>query len=159
MPRTKREAVARKNVRIPKPLMDEVDRIVREGGLINRQQLIESAIRERVENAKPVEEREAGSLELEPGIAAPSKEMGEGLLNRARDTFLAHAIVHLAKGENPPANHLDLKLLEKLIRLYLKKRARREGRKIVKKQLDELTEKSLKYHQELLEGLTLLGRR
>jgi Arc/MetJ-type ribon-helix-helix transcriptional regulator len=53
MPNTKRKAISRKNVRIPEPLMDEVDRIVRESGLyINRQQFIESAIREKIEESK-----------------------------------------------------------------------------------------------------------
>jgi len=159
MPKTKGEAVARKNVRIPEPLMNEVDRIVLEGGLyINRQQFIESAIREKVERSMRVEGKEAESLELEPRMAAPPKEMLEELLKHAKDAFLAHAVVHSAKGEDPPADHLDLKLLEKRIRLFLKKRARREGRKIVRKQLDELTAELLNYHQELLEGLALLKR-
>ena len=70
MPKTKREAVPRKNVRLPKPLMDEVDGIVRGCGLyINRQQFIESAIREKVEKFKLVEERkvkvEAQKMERE----------------------------------------------------------------------------------------------
>jgi len=53
MPKTKCGAVPRKNVRIPTPLMDEVDGIVQDCGLyVNRQQFIESAIREKVENFK-----------------------------------------------------------------------------------------------------------
>ena len=45
MPKTKREAVPRKNIRVSTLLMDEVDRIVRKSGLyINRQQFIESTI-------------------------------------------------------------------------------------------------------------------
>jgi len=157
MPRTKREAVSRKNVRIPKPLMDEVDGIVREGGLyINRQQFIESAIREKVERFKIGGERGAANLELEPGIATPSKGVSDDLLVNVKDVFLAHTIANTVKGEPMPADHLDLKQLEELIRRFLKKMARREGRKISKKYMDELTEELMKYHKELLEGLTLM---
>ena len=52
MPKTLRgEAVPRKNIRIPKPMMDEVERIVAEHPELynNRQQFIESAIREKIE--------------------------------------------------------------------------------------------------------------
>ena len=57
MPRTKSKVVERKNVRIPKPLIDEVDRVVREYGLyVNRQQFVESAIREKVERFKLLRE-------------------------------------------------------------------------------------------------------
>jgi len=61
MPKTKRGSVPRKNIRIPKPLVDEVDRIVRECGLyLNRQQFIESAIREKVEKFRLVEGKSGG---------------------------------------------------------------------------------------------------
>ena len=53
MPRTLRGgAVPRKNIRIPKPMMDAVERIVEEHPELynNRQQFIESAIREKIEN-------------------------------------------------------------------------------------------------------------
>jgi metal-responsive CopG/Arc/MetJ family transcriptional regulator len=52
MPRTLRgEAVPRKNIRIPKPMMDQVERIVEEHPELynNRQQFIEAAIRENIE--------------------------------------------------------------------------------------------------------------
>jgi metal-responsive CopG/Arc/MetJ family transcriptional regulator len=52
MPRTLRgEAVPRKNIRIPKPMMDKVERIVEEHPELynNRQQFIEAAIREKIE--------------------------------------------------------------------------------------------------------------
>ncbi|MDH5461298.1 MAG: ribbon-helix-helix domain-containing protein [Candidatus Bathyarchaeota archaeon] len=52
MPRTLRgEAVPRKNIRIPKPMMDKVERIVEEHPELynNRQQFIEAAIRENIE--------------------------------------------------------------------------------------------------------------
>jgi metal-responsive CopG/Arc/MetJ family transcriptional regulator len=73
MPKTKRKAIARKNVRIPKLIVDEVDRIVRESGVhINRQQFIESAIRERIEQSKLAE------------------KIGDDFASRIKDTFIAH---------------------------------------------------------------------
>ena len=55
MPRNKGEAIRRKNIRIPEPLVDEVDEIVRENRLyVNRQQFVESAIREKIEKVKGV---------------------------------------------------------------------------------------------------------
>ncbi len=141
MPKTKGKAVPRKNARIPKPLMDEVDRIVRESGLyINRQQFIESAIRERIEKSKLAE------------------EVGDDFSARVKDTFLAHAIVNTAKEKTVPAHHLDPKQLEQYIRTFVEKRAKREGKKIAKKRLDRLTKEMLRYHEEILGGLTLLNR-
>ena len=59
MPKTKGETVSRKNVRIPKPLMDEVDATVQECRMyIYRQQFIESAVREKIEKMRTVEKRE-----------------------------------------------------------------------------------------------------
>ncbi len=55
MPRTLRGgAVPRKNIRIPKPMMDQVERIVEEHPELynNRQQFIETAIRESIEKYK-----------------------------------------------------------------------------------------------------------
>ncbi len=58
MPKTKRDVVLRKNIRIPTPLINKVDKIVRDYGLYpNRQQFIESAIREKVERIKIAEKR------------------------------------------------------------------------------------------------------
>lgn len=55
MPRNKGVAIKRKNIRIPEALMDEVDGIVRENRLyVNRQQFVESAIREKIEKVKGV---------------------------------------------------------------------------------------------------------
>jgi Arc/MetJ-type ribon-helix-helix transcriptional regulator len=141
MPRTKRKAIARKNVRIPKSIMDEVDRIVRESGLyINRQQFIESALRERIEESKL-----AGKI-------------GDDFAARIKDKLLMHAIVNAVK-EEMPANHLDLKQFERDMRRYIEERAEREGKKITKEWLDELTEDLLKYHNELLEGLDVMTSR
>ncbi|MFQ5758105.1 MAG: ribbon-helix-helix domain-containing protein [Candidatus Bathyarchaeia archaeon] len=61
MPRTLRKgAVPRKNIRIPKPMMDQVEKIVEEHPELynNRQQFVESAIREKIEMfvlGRPVE--------------------------------------------------------------------------------------------------------
>ena len=55
MARTGRKVI-RKNIRIPKPLVDEVDRIVRQNSLyLNRQQFVESAIREKIEKLRLIE--------------------------------------------------------------------------------------------------------
>jgi hypothetical protein len=141
MPKTKRETVSRKNIRIPKLLMDEVDRIVRECGLyINRQQFIESAIRERIENVKS-----AG-------------EIDDDLSVRVKEVFLAHTIIGMVKEKKLPAHHSDLKELEQRIRRYIKKRGEREGRKMTKKRLDGLTKEILEYHKGILEGLSLMTR-
>ena len=59
MLKTKGETISRKNVRIPEPLMDEVDATVQECRMyINRQQFIESAVREKIEKMRTVEKRE-----------------------------------------------------------------------------------------------------
>jgi hypothetical protein len=140
MPRTKRKAIARKNIRVPKPIIDEVDRIVRGSGVyINRQQFIESALRERIEQSRLAE------------------KIGDDFASRIKDTFLAHAIINTIKEETLPAHHLDLKQFEQYIRRYLEKRAEREGRGITKERLDELTEDLLEYYKEILEGLSLMA--
>jgi hypothetical protein len=141
MPRIKRKAIARKNVRIPKPIMDEVDRIVRESGVyINRQQFIESAIRERIEESRLAE------------------KIGDDFVARVKDTFLMHAIVNIVKEKTLPTNHLDLKEFEEYVRRYVEKKAERENKRITKEQLDELTEYLLEYHKEMLEGLSPQGK-
>jgi len=141
MPRTKRKAIARKNVRIPKSIMDEVDRIVRESGLyINRQQFIESAIRERIEESRLAE------------------KIGDDFVARVRDAFLMHAIVNAVKEKTLPTNHLDLKEFEEYVRRYVEERAKREGERITKERLDELTKYLLEYHKEMLEGLSPQGK-
>jgi hypothetical protein len=136
MPRTKRKAVARKNVRIPKPIIDEVDRIVQESELyINRQQFIESVIRERIEQSRLTE------------------KIGADFVSRIKDKFLVHTIVNAVKEKTLPANHLDLKELEDYVRRCVEERAQREGKRITKERLDELTKYLLEYHKELLEEL------
>lgn len=140
MPRTKRKVIARKNVRIPEPIMDEVDRIVRENGVyVNRQQFIEAAIRERIEQSKLAEK-------IDADFAA-----------RIKDKVLVHAVVNAVKEKTVPTNHSDLKQFERDIRQYIEERVEREGKRIAKERLDELTEELLKYHKELLEGLSLMG--
>lgn len=140
MPKTKRNAVSRKNVRIPTPLMDEVDRIVREDGLhVNRQQFIESAIREKIQNIRL------------------TGEIDDDFSVRVKETFRVHTIMNMVKEKTLPGNHFDLKQFEQYVRRYVKKRAEREGRKIAKKRLDEITKGILEYHKEILAGLTLLS--
>jgi Arc/MetJ-type ribon-helix-helix transcriptional regulator len=151
MPKTKREAVPRKNVRLPTPLIDEIDGIVRVCGLyVNRQQFIESALREKVEKFKLVEEREARAEVLSPRV-------DENFFVRVKEIFLAHAIINMAKGNSLPAHHLDQKQFGQRIRLYIREWAERESREMTKKQLKELTEEILKYHREVLEGLSIMS--
>jgi len=156
MPKTKGEAVPRGNVRIPKPVLDRIDEIVRESELyVSRQQFIESAIREKIERNKLGNEREAINPVSEEGTAAPSKEMHDELSAKVRNTFLAHAIMNAVKEKSLPADHLDPKDLEQNIRQYIAKTAEREGKKITGKYMDELTEEILEFHREILEGLSL----
>jgi Arc/MetJ-type ribon-helix-helix transcriptional regulator len=137
MPIAKRKAITRKNVRIPEPIIAEVDRIVGESGLyINRQQFIESAIRERIEESRL------------------SEKIGADFVARVKDKFLMHAIVNIVKEKTLPAHHLDLKELEQYIRRYIEKKAERESKRITKEQLDELIEYLLEYHKEMLKGLS-----
>lgn len=50
----RKNAVPRVGIRLPKPMMDEVDRLVEERPELfcNRQQFVESALRERIEKSK-----------------------------------------------------------------------------------------------------------
>jgi len=59
MPRTINEANHRQSVRIPVPMIEEINRIVREHPELhyNRQQFIESAIREKIEKTQLLEAR------------------------------------------------------------------------------------------------------
>ena len=142
MSRTKRKAIPRKNVRIPKPIMDEVDRIVRGSGVyINRQQFIESALRERIDQSRLAE------------------KIGDDFASHIKDTFLAHAIMNTIKEETLPAHHSDLKQFEQYIRGYVEEMAEREGRGITKERMDELIEDLLEYHKELLDGFSVMASR
>ena len=142
MPRTKSKVVERKNVRIPKPLIDEVDRVVREYGLyVNRQQFVESAVREKVERFKLLREN-----------------VGDAFSVHVKETFLAHSIVSIVKEETLPAHHLEKEKLEERIRRFILKHAEREGRRITEKRLNELTKEILEYHERILEGLSLIEK-
>ena len=57
MPRTKRKKILRMPVRLPKPMVQEADRIVREHPDLfnNRQQFVEAAIREKIIQIKLIE--------------------------------------------------------------------------------------------------------
>ena len=77
---------------------------------------------------------------------------------RVRDAFLMHAIVNIVKEKTLPTNHLDLKEFEEYVRRYVEERAKREGERITKERLDELTKYLLEYHKEMLEGLSPKGK-
>jgi len=57
MPKTKTRRVERVNVRLPKPMVEEIDRIVKKFKEMNwnRQQFIETAIREKIMRIKSIE--------------------------------------------------------------------------------------------------------
>ena len=142
MPIAKRKAITRKNVRIPEPIIGEVDRIVREDGMyVNRQQFIEAAIRERIEQSKLAEK-------IDADFAA-----------RIKDKVLVHAVVNAVKEKTVPTNHSDLKQFERDIRQYVEERAEREGKRLTKERLDELIEDLLEYHKELLDGFGVMASR
>jgi Arc/MetJ-type ribon-helix-helix transcriptional regulator len=142
MPRTKGRAVPRINVRLPKPIVDEVDGIVRSSKLyVSRQQFIEAAVREKIEGARPMNEGEADV----------------GFMSRVKSVFLAHALVNSVKGNNLPSDHLDLKLIEQRIRKYIEGRLRRDGEEFTEERLDRLTAEVLEYHKELLRELKFLN--
>lgn len=147
MPRTLRKAVPRMNVRIPRPVIDEIERIVTRHPELytNRQQFIESAIRDEI---KRVTLRETTA----------SQEAADDLSIRVKEIFFAHAIAKTVEEKSLPDSHLNPKHLEQLIRQYVIKRAKREGKKMTKTQLHKLTKDLLKYHKEILEGLTLAKR-
>ena len=158
MPKTKGETVSRKNVRIPEPLMDEVDATVQECRMyINRQQFIESAIREKVEKFKFMKIREmTANPRSEPTGSALLQEVDENLLIHVKEIFLVHSIISIVKGKTMPANHPDQKKLEGFIKRYMMERAEKTGKKITRKQLEEITKDLLEYHKEILEGLSLM---
>jgi hypothetical protein len=119
---------------------------------INRQQLIESAIRDKIEELKFVKTGETTSFRRESKV---NEMMGEGennLLVRIKETLLLHTAISMANGEMPDSN-LDLRLFEQKIKSYIKGRAEGEDRKITEKQLDDLSQNLLQYYKELLKGL------
>jgi len=137
----------RMNVRIPRPVIDEIERIVtRHPELyINRQQFIESAIREEIKKITLME-------------TTATQKTADDRSIRVKEIFFAHAIANTVKEKSLPNSHLNPKQLEQITRQYLIKRAKREGKKITETQLDELTEDLLEYHKEIMEGLTLAKR-
>ena len=146
MPKTLRQTVQRMNIRIPKPMMDEVEKIVSGHPELynNRQQFIESAIREKIEKLGLI------------GVTA-SQEIGDSFSDRVKETFLTHAIINNVKDNSLPDHHTDLKQLEQYIRRHIMKIAEQEGVNISQKRLDELTKVLLDYHKGIVEGLTLMA--
>ena len=155
-PKNRGPHVARKNVRIPESLIDEVDRIVRGNGLyLNRQQFVESAIREKVERINLLAARDLAFLGFGSAAAGLSREADDGFLLRVRETFLVHTVMGLVRGEMP-VHHSDRREFEEKVRAYIGRRAGIEGRKLTERQVGELTENLLEYHREILEGLSVL---
>jgi Arc/MetJ-type ribon-helix-helix transcriptional regulator len=154
MPRSK-TSIVRKNIRIPKQLMDAVDHVVTQSGLyLNRQQFVESAIREKVENhrryTKGLTRTGLGSKPLSP-IGKDSS-----VLVGVKESFLMHTIVELARGKGLPSDHVDPSYIKERIRSYIIKKAQIEGKELTEEQADELTSFLFEYHKELLQSLSLL---
>jgi len=148
----------RKNIRIPGSLMDEVDRVVRASGLyVNRQQFVESAIREKVERVGLFAGGNPGFVGFGLGARGLSGNPGDGFFVRVRETFLLHTVMGLVRG-GLPADHSDLGVFERKVRAYVRRRAEVEGRELTEGQVEELTENLLDYHREILEGLNVLNR-
>ncbi len=147
MPRTLRKALPRMNVRIPTPVISEIERIVtRHPELyINRQQFIESAIREEIKRITLMD-------------TTATQRTADDRSIRVKEILFAHAIANAIKDESAPNAHLNPKQIVQIIRRLLIKRAKREGKKITETQLDELTEDLLEYYKEITEGLTLVKR-
>ena len=146
LPRNRGVRLVRKNVRIPKSLVDEVDWIVRRDGLyVNRQQFIESAIREKVEKV-----RVYGGGGLESTVKVPLKGLDDDFLVRIREHVLALALVGLVKG--------DLSVQDRKgefvgrVRAYVRRRAEVEGRRFTERQVEDLTDGLLECCEEILEG-------
>ncbi len=146
MPRTKGEAVPRMNIRLPKPMVDEVDMIVEDHPELynNRQQFVESAIRDGIEKVK---------------ILAASKKAGDDLVSRAKEITLAQAIINTVEEKTASGRHFDPRELEEKVKKYLRKRAKLAGVELTEERLDELIKCSLQYHRQISEGLTQIEGR
>ncbi len=152
MPRSE-VRVERKNVRIPKRLMDEVDWIVGNSGLyLNRQQFIESAIREKVERLRVLDAGSLLHLDKGSGLSGVSSVDYAGI----KEAFLVHTVTNLVNGKAMPSHHSDIVQFEERVRSYLVKMAEIGGKSLAKRELDELTESILKYHKGMLAGLKTL---
>lgn len=157
MPKNRGSRVARKNIRIPESLIDEVDRIVRTNGLyVNRQQFVESAIREKVERTNLLVAPGPAFLGFGSEAARLVRKADDGFLVRVRETFLVHTVVGLVRGEMP-VHHSDPRKFEEKVRAYIVRRAEIEGRKLTERQVGELTDNLLEYYREILKGLNVLS--
>jgi Arc/MetJ-type ribon-helix-helix transcriptional regulator len=142
MPIAKRKPIARKNVRIPQPIISEVDRIVRENGVyVNRQQFIETALRERIGNIKSAEKTDAA------------------FVDRVRHRLLVHVLVNVAKARVVPPDHLDMRRCERYIRQCVEERAEREGKMLTKERRNEFIADLSEYCKELIEGVSVEANR
>jgi hypothetical protein len=156
MPRSE-VRVERKNVRIPKKLMDEVDRVVGNSGLYpNRQQFIESAIREKVEKLRVFDAGSVSRPRLQPGSSCNLNKELIGI----KESFLVHTIIGLVNGKALPSDHSDLpqfkERIRSYVRSYLMRKAETERKCLTESRIDDFTECLLEYHKDILEGLQSL---
>jgi hypothetical protein len=133
----KRKAVARKNVRIPEPIIDQVDRIVKESGLyVSRQQFIEAALRDRIERT---------TSWMNADLAFSNSVKNDVLLH-----FLLNAVL---KGELPPADHYDFEKIKNYAKLSVERLLKREGLTSSEEQVDSLADSLATFSWDLLQKL------
>ncbi len=155
MPKTNVQT-ERKSIRIPKHLIEEVDSIVKKSRLyLNRQQFIESAIREKIENIDSINGK-VTSVGLDSSFLNIFQSPKDDVLIGVKESFLMHTIAALIKGKNIPNDHLSPNFIEEKITSYIKRKAEIEGKQLTEKQVICLTNNLLEYHKGILQGLQLL---
>lgn len=154
MPKTKVQ-IERKSIRIPQHLVEEVDSIVKKSRLyLNRQQFIESAIREKIENIDSLNGKET-SIGLDSSFLNTFQSSKDDVLVGVKESFLMHTIAALVKGKNIPNNHLSSRFIKEKIKSYVKRKAEMEGKQLTEKQVISITNNLLEYHKGILQGLQL----
>ncbi|MCW4026361.1 MAG: ribbon-helix-helix domain-containing protein, partial [Candidatus Bathyarchaeota archaeon] len=147
-----------KNIRLPESLVNEVDKFVRSSGLyVNRQQFVESAIREKVERLTLYSVGNPGFVGSSLTDPSPSGNPGEGFLVRLKETFLVHIVAGIVRID-VPVHRPNLGESEEKIRAYVIRRAEIEGKSLTEKQIAVMTENLLDYQRHIIEGLNVLDR-
>ena len=155
MPKTDVQ-IERKSIRIPKHLVEEVDSIVKKSRLyLNRQQFIESAIREKIENLDSLNGK-VTSIGLNSSFLNTFQSSKDDLLIGVKESFLMHTIVSLVKGKNIPNDHLSSRSMEEKIKSFIKRKAEIEGKQLTEKQVIDLTNNLLEYHKGILQGTSII---
>jgi Arc/MetJ-type ribon-helix-helix transcriptional regulator len=147
--------VERKSIRLPKNLIEEADRVVQKSRLyLNRQQFIESAIREKIEKTDSF----SGKINtgLDSSFIDLFQSQDNNLLIGVRESFFMHTIIALVKGKSLPNDHMNPAFIEEKIKSYIKQKAEIEKKQLTKKQFTDLTNSLLEYHNGIIQGLGIL---